>query len=242
MISDWLLSAMRQGNDGTMSDLSRIPGGRLAALVGGCVLLAGLAVLPGTAAEAAGCGTATPAGTTCTSTGTVAVTAGTLTLLSPSALGWTATVTGLDQQVVDTTTAHQAFTVTDATGSGAGWHITVSATTFTNGTHLLPNTATFSLTGSVASLTATTAPTAACSGSSSCVLPTSTSTYPVAITTAPTSPTAVTIYSTGAATGMGTIVLGSPGANPVGWWVNLPASISSGSYTSTVTLGIISAP
>ena len=69
------------------------------------------------------------------------MTAGTLTLISPAALGWSATVTGPDQQVVDTTTAQQAFTVTDATGSGAGWHITASATTFTNGTHLLPNTA-----------------------------------------------------------------------------------------------------
>lgn len=226
-----------------MSDLSRIPGGRAAALVGGCALLAGLAVLPGTPAEAATCGTATAAGTTCTSTGTVAVTAGTLTLISPAALGWSATVTGLDQQVVDTTTAQQAFTVTDATGSGAGWHITASATTFTNGTHLLPNTATFSLTGSATSLTATTAPTTACSGTSACVLPTNTTvTYPVAITTAASSPTAVSIYSANAATGMGTIILGSPGANPVGWWVNLPASISSGSYTSTVTLGIISAP
>ncbi len=70
---------------------------------------------------------------------------------------------------------------------------------------------------------------------------TTNATAPVSVSTA-SAPTAVTIYSTPLNTGLGTIILGSPGANPVGWWVNLPASISSGSYTSTVTLGIISAP
>jgi hypothetical protein len=225
-----------------MSDLSRIPGRRLAALVGGCVLLAGLAVLPGTTASAAVCGTATVAGAGCTSTGTVSVTAGTLSLTSPSALGWTASVTGLDQNLVDATTAHQTFTVTDATGSGAGWHITVSATQFTTGTKTLANTGSFSLTGSVTSLTATTAPTAACGGGSSCVLPTNGTTYPVAVTTATTAPPPVTIYATAAATGLGTIGIGAPGANPVGWWVVLPGSVAAGAYTSTVTMTIISGP
>jgi hypothetical protein len=187
------------------------------------------------------CGTAIAAGTACTLTGTLGVTTGTLTMTSPSALAWSATETGLDQQLVDPTTAHHSYLVNDATGSGAGWHVTVSATTFTTGTYTLANTGTFVSTGSTASETATTAPTAACSTGSTCTLPTDTTTYPVAITTAPTSPAAVTIYDTSAASGLGSITIGI-GALPVGWWVNVPASTKAGTYTSTISLTIISAP
>jgi len=198
-------------------------------------------LLGGGAADAVACGTAIAAGTACTLTGTLGVTTGTLTMTSPSALAWSATETGLDQQLVDPTTAHQSYLVNDATGSGAGWHVTVSATTFTTGTYTLANTGTFVSTGSTASETATTAPTAACSTGSTCTLPTDTTTYPVAITTAPTSPAAVTIYDTSAASGLGSITIGI-GALPVGWWVNVPASTKAGTYTSTISLTIISAP
>jgi hypothetical protein len=223
-----------------MGTFSRVPGGRVAVLAGGCVLAGGLAVLPGAAAGAAPCGTAT--GSTCTSTGTVALTAGTLTLTSPAALGWSGTVNGLDQQLVDATPADQALTVVDATGAGAGWHITVAATQFANGAKTLANAGTFSLTGSVTSLSSASAPTAACGTASTCVLPTDTTVYPVAITTAASAPPAVTVYDTSAATGQGAIALGSPAASPVGWWIRVPASAAPGSYTSTITLGIISGP
>jgi hypothetical protein len=55
-------------------------------------------------------------------------------------------------------------TVTDGTGSLAGWHVTTSATTFTNGTATLPNTGTFVTTGSSSSITATIYDTAALTG------------------------------------------------------------------------------
>jgi hypothetical protein len=228
-----------------MAHLTRVTGGLLGRLLGTVVLLAGglgaAVVLTGGAAEAAACGTATAAGTACTLTGTLGVTTGALTLTSPTALAWATTENGTDQQLVDPTTAHHSYLVNDATGSGAGWHVTVSATTFTTGTVTLANTGTFVTTGSITSEVATTAPTAACSSGATCTLPADSTTYPVAITTAASAPTAVNIYDTPAATGLGSITIGI-GALPVGWWVNVPASAKAGTYTSTISLTVISAP
>jgi hypothetical protein len=174
-------------------------------------------------------------------TGTVTLTAGTLTLTSPSSLTWAATLTGNNLSIVDTVSGDQQYTVNDATGSGAGWHVTSSATTFTNGSHTLPNTGTFVTDGSATSISATTAPTATCTGT--CTLPTTSTTYPVAVTTAVSSPTPVIIYDTAAAAGLGQIIIGgSAQPDPVGWWLNVPASASAGAYTSTVTMAVVSAP
>ena len=112
---------------------------------------------------------------------------GTLNLTSPSSLTWAATLNGSSQSVADAVPGDQQFTVSDQTGTGAGWHITVSATTLTHGTHTLANTGTFVFNGSISSIAATTAPTATCV--TSCVPPVDTTTYPVAITTATSSPT-----------------------------------------------------
>jgi hypothetical protein len=213
-----------------------ITGGLLTGAVGAPILLTA-----GTAEAATPCGTAIPAGTSCTLTGTLNLLAGPLTLTSPDALAWSGTSNGFDQSLVDTTTAHQSYTVTDARGSGAGWHVTTSATTFTTGTAALPNSATFSTTGSSTSASSANAPTAACSSGATCLLPTNTTTYPVAITTAATTPTASTIYDTSALTGLGSITIGV-GANPVGWWLAVPANAIAGTYTSTVTMQIISGP
>jgi hypothetical protein len=219
----------------------------LSALGVATVLVSGLtagsvAMLAGTAG-AAPCGTPIAAGSNCTLTGTVNLTAGVLTLNSPSSLTWTGTLTGLNQSLVDTLAADQQYTVTDATGSGAGWHVTTSATTFTNGAKTFPNTGTFVTNGSTSSVSATTGPSATCAVSSTCILPTNTTTYPVALTTAPAAPTPSTIYDTAVNTGLGQIIIGgSTNPNPVGWWVNAPASAISGSYTSTVTMAIISGP
>jgi hypothetical protein len=174
-------------------------------------------------------------------TGTLTVTAGSLTLTSPTSLTWAVTLNGTNQTAVDSVAGDQQYTVNDATGSGAGWHVTTSATTFTNGTHTLLDSGTFVNTGSITSIAAATAPTATCVAT--CVLPTNTTTYPVAITTAPSTPTAVTIYDTSAATGVGQVTIGGhAAANPVGWWVNVPSSAFAGAYTSTVTMAIVSAP
>jgi hypothetical protein len=60
--------------------------------------------------------------------------------------------------------------------------------------------------------------------------------YPLTIST-----TAVKIYDALVNTGLGSITIGI-GANPVGWWVNIPANAKPGSYLSTITLGVVSGP
>ena len=212
--------------------------GRPRLLAGG---LGASILLPAGAADAAACtGTSLAAGTSCTLTGTATVTAGTLAMASmPSALGWSVTMNGLDSKLVDTVPGHTSLQVNDNTGSGAGWNITVSATTFTTGTKTLANTGTLSLTGSTTNQTVTTAPDAVCA-TGTCTVPTNTTAYPVAVTTAASSPAAYKIYDTSANTGMGDITIGYN--NPTGWWLNVPANAYAGTYTSTITWQLTSAP
>ena len=220
-------------------------------LLAACVLLTGSisppALLAAGPAQAAACGTPLADGVPCTLTGTATVTAGPLNLTSPAALDWATTLNGLDQQLADMTAAQQTYLVDDATGSGAGWHVTVSASTFSSVSPAatLPDTATFSTNGSLTSETASSYPTAACSPEAACMLPahvTAPMTNPVLVTTA-ASPTPYTIYDAEAGSGMGSITIGGPSAaNPVGWWVNVPADAMAATYTSTITLEVISAP
>jgi hypothetical protein len=183
-----------------------------------------------------------PAGTSCTITGTLVLNSGVLSVTMPTSLSWSGTVDGLDQQLVDTTAADQEYVIDDATGSATGWHVTISGTTFTTTGSSLPNSGTFLTNGSVTSESATSAPTAACSSGATCTLPTDVTTYPVAITTA-ASPTAVTIYDASASTGLGSIVIGgASAADPVGWWLNVPANATAGTYSSTLTMELISGP
>jgi len=219
---------------------------RTAVLTGASLLIAGLgvsALLPAEAASAAVCtGGSLAAGTSCTLTGTAALTGGSLTLVTqPTALAWSGTVGALNTSLVDITAGHTSLTVDDATGSGAGWNLNVSATTFTAGTHTLPNTGTVVFTGSSTSVTSATSPDAACFTGSTCTLPgNSATTYPLAITTAATSPAAAKIYDSAAATGMGEITIGA--SNPAAWWINVPANTYAGTYTSTITYQLTSAP
>jgi alpha-tubulin suppressor-like RCC1 family protein len=164
---------------------------------------------------------------------------GVLSLTSPASLTWSFTDNGIDQQAVDPNAADKLLTVTDNTGTGVGWHITVSGTTFTNGPNTLPDVGTVYFTGSTVFL-ASTAPTATCVGS--CTLPTDTTSYPVAINTAPFLPTAYTVYDTSAGTGKGTMTIGGSAAHTIGWWMELPAMAYAGAYTSTVTIQIVSGP
>jgi hypothetical protein len=238
-----------------MRHLLRVIRRRVGPVTGACVLLAGgigAGVLSGAgAAQAAPCSGAVAAGTTCTDTGTLSFTAGTLALTSPTALAWTGVDNGLNQLLVDTTTAQQSYVVNDATGSGLGWNVTVSATTFTSTTPVatLPNTAAFATNGSLALNSGalfTTAPTAACTGTNTCTLPSNVlaGSYPIIMNTAASTPTVYKIYDDSATFGLGSITIGLPGANPVGWWVAVPANAvpSTSGYLSTVTLEVISAP
>jgi hypothetical protein len=203
----------------------------------------GASALLAAPAQATACGTALAS---CTLTGTLTLTAGTLTLTTDSTLGWSAAVTGADLNLVDATTPDEIYTVVDATGAAAGWHVTVAATTFTTGPLSLANTGTFSTNGSITSKTTAGYPTTACTAGSTCTLPTHTTavtTFPVAITTAASAPTSYVIYDADAGTGLGSIAIGGSGnPAPVGWWLTVPGNTKPGSYVSTITMSVISAP
>ena len=96
-------------------------------------------------------------------------------------------------------------------------------------------------TGSLPSVAASSAPSSSCV--KTCTRPSDTVTYPVAITTAASAPPAATVYDTPPGTGDDAIILGGhSAADPVGWWINVPANTRVGTYTSTVTLTIVSGP
>jgi hypothetical protein len=63
------------------------------------------------------------------------------------------------------------------------------------------------------------------------------------MTTAVSAPAVYTVYDTAVSTGEGVMTIGgSSAANPIGWWVQVPAAAYAGVYTSTVTLEVISGP
>jgi len=65
----------------------------------------------------------------------------------------------------------------------------------------------------------------------------------VAITTAASAPTAFVIYDANATTGTGSVAIGgSSAANPVGWWLNVPGNTKSGTYISTISMAVATAP
>jgi len=215
----------------------RTTAGRLANMLGASALLAGgigaSVLISGGPAEAATCTT----GSSCTIVGTLTLGGGALSVTVPDTLTWTGTVTGLDQHLVDAVTADQTYLVNNATGTTVGWHVTVSATRFTTGTLNLGNTGTFATNGSLTSMTDSTAPTATCLSGSTCTVPTNGTTYPVAITTAATTPPPVTVYNAAVNSGLGSITIGS-----VGWWLNVPGNTQAGTYTSTILMAIVTAP
>jgi hypothetical protein len=219
---------------------------RVALWCGACLVSAG--VIGASAPLAAGsvgavtCAGPVVAGTDCTITGTLVMTSGVLSLTSPTALGWAETMNGNDQALVDPAVADQSVLVDDATGSAPGWHITVSATTFTFGTATLADTGTFAVNGSLASITATLAPNAACAVGSTCTLPNDVTSYPGAITTGTAAPVE-NLYDATTPTGQESINIGaSSGGHPIGWWLNVPSNVTVGTYTSTITLEIIAGP
>jgi hypothetical protein len=158
-------------------------------------------------------------------TATAAVTAGTLGFVSaPPNVTFSGTLSGLNQ----TLTAAQAINVGDATGSGAGWNLTATSTTFANGAHLLSTTAT----------TITAAPTVACDAGVTCTRATKTAlvTYPYTLPAAATPPTATRFFNSRANRGMGDQTV-----TPT-WRLAVPANAYAGAYTSTWTVSLVSGP
>jgi hypothetical protein len=153
-----------------------------------------------------------------TSTGTV--TGSTLSAATSATPSFSANLDSGDS----TQTYTVPLTIQDTRGTGAGWNLTVTSTTFTTGTQSLSTTAS-SLTGV----------TSACS-TGTCTNPSNAQTYPITVPAAVSAPTAVKFFNTTTNNGMGKFTI----TPTVG--VTIPQNAFAGTYTSTVTLSIVSGP
>jgi hypothetical protein len=175
------------------------------------ILLAGIAACAVIAAPASAA----------TSTVTGSVTAGTLSVDTDPTEAFGVVLDGFDQLPTYT----MPTTVTDATGSNAGWNLTISSTQFTSGAFTIPASA---------STLDVTIPDA-CEALSTCTLPTNTiaPSYPLSI---PAGGSTVKYFNASANTGMGTVV------NTPTVTVAVPANTHEGDYESTLTLTVDTGP
>ena len=109
---------------------------------------------------------------------------------------------------------------------GLGWQLQATSTTFTTGTRSLPAGATV--------ITAVTSDT--CDGGAPCLLPSSSVTQPVTLPAAATAPAAVKVFNAALDTGEGRFAVSLDFATTV------PQNAFAGTYTSTVTLSVVSGP
>ena len=151
---------------------------------------------------------------TLTTTGTVSGTAG-ISMAMPGNPSFSDTLDGTDQ-----TASYSALLgITDARGTGPGWNLTISATSFSDGS------------GHTLAPGAVSAVSASCTGGSSCTGATNAITYPLTVTGS-----AVKFFNAAAATGMGKVNV-TPTVD-----VAIPGSAYAGTYTSTVTLAAVTGP
>jgi len=170
-------------------------------------------IIIGIAAVALVASTAAFAGTL-TATATVAGTAG-ISLNLPAGPSLSDTLDGTDQTVAYA----PLLGVVDARGSGAGWNLTIAATTFSDGSgHTLAP-------GTVASVSAV------CHAGSTCTGATNSVTYPITVGS-----TAAKFFNAAANTGLGKVDV-TPTID-----VAIPGNAYAGTYTSTVTLASVSGP
>ena len=138
------------------------------------------------------------------------------------------TLNGLDQTVNYTL----PITVVDATGTGNGWNLTITSTTFSTGgnsPHTLANDAS-SITGVSSSC--------AVSGTTCTDTNDNSVSYPLALPAGATAPTAVKFFSTAADSGMGKFTI----TPTVSLAVPANAYASNSGYSSTITVAVVSGP
>jgi hypothetical protein len=109
--------------------------------------------------------------------------------------------------------------IVDARGSGAGWNLQIAATSFDDGS------------GHTLAPGAISAVSALCVGGSSCTAAANAIGYPMTVTG-----TATKFYDAAVATGMGKVDV-TPTVD-----VAIPGNAFAGTYTSTVTLAVVSGP
>jgi len=150
-------------------------------------------------------------------------TSATLSLASTATPAFSANLPAGDQ----TPTYTLPLTVQDTrTGAAAGWNLTITSTQFSTGSsHALATSA--SRAQAVSS---------ACVGGASCLTPTNAVTYPLTIPAGGTPPTAVKLADAAAGTGTGIFTI----TPTIG--VTVPANTYAGSYTSTLTIALVSGP
>ena len=169
-------------------------------------------------------GLAPTAATASSVTGTIA--AGSLAFVTtPGNVTFSVTLNGVDQ----TTTTTLPIDVGDATGSGIGWNITATSTTFTTGGGS-PHTL------SAAATSVKTAPTAGCDIGATCLLATDGVSYPYSLPAGTTAPTATKMFTGTAATGLGNQTVTTT------FTISIPANTYAGSYTSTWTFSLVAGP
>ena len=176
-------------------------------------ILIGLGVVALVVAAVALAGTVTA---TATVTG-----AGSLSLSHGATASISSTLDGTDQTVNYTL----PLTMNDLRGTGAGWNLTMTSTTFNNGTQSLATTA-----SSIAAVTS------ACVGGGTCTNATNAITYPLTVPAAASAPAAVKVFNAAANTGMGRFTV-TPSIN-----VSIPGNSFAGSYTSTLTIAAVTGP
>ncbi len=155
-----------------------------------------------------------------------AVTGGTLSFINstPGDVSFPATALNGTNQ---TTSQTQPFDVNDARGTGAGWNITATSTTFVNGGNALP----------VAATTLATQPSVACDAGVTCTPATVSGVgYPYTLPAAAVAPAATRMFNANADTGLGAQTI-TPN-----WQLAIPASARAGTYTSTWTFSLVSGP
>ena len=172
-----------------------------------------LFIIIGFAAVALVASTAALAGTL-TATASVTGASG-ISMALPSGPSLSDTLDGTDQTV----SWSALLGVVDARGTGAGWNLTMSATTFDDGSgHTLAP-------GTVSGVSAS------CHGGNSCTAASNSITYPLTL-----SGTAAKFFNAATASGMGKVDV-TPSVS-----VAIPGNAYAGTYTSTVTLAAVSGP
>lgn len=148
----------------------------------------------------------------------------TLSASTTAAPSFTANLNSGDQAKTFTVPLAVSDTRTGAS-AGLGWNTTITSTQFSNGTKTLPVGA-----------STITAASSACANAGLCTNPTNTIVYPLAVPAGSGPPTAVKFFAAAAGTGKGVFTL-TPTVS-----VAVPQNSYTGTYTSTLTISIVSGP
>lgn len=193
------------------------------------------------------------AATTANVPGTASISPGSLAITPVNSVNFAGTLGATDLYLVDDVASGAAAAtpfdvggvdntavVTDATGTGDGWDVTVDAEApFTDGSYTINGN--FQLSGSDANYADTTAPINSNVAGSTATLATDPNiAYPVVIPQDGASTAdadAASIFDAAAATGEGTENL-----NNLYWWIHVPANTHEGTYTTTVDFAVNSGP